>query len=158
MTANQSVIPDRSHTRPSKSLAAKAGLLFQQRPFVAAAMLTTTSVCFILLVLRPGYWINDDVKIVWNLAGYPGYGAPTEFIIHNNILLGLVLAPLYGLHASPNWYVILLATTNALAIWAFLALGLAASYPSASTRLGLAVIVAGTSTLVLDVTYTVSAF
>jgi hypothetical protein len=121
-------------------------------------MLTATSVCFILLVLRPGYWINDDVKIVWNLAGYPGYGAPTQFMIHSNILVGLILAPLYGLHASANWYVILLATTNALAIWAFLALGLAARYPAPSTRLGLAIIVAGTSTLVLNMTYTVSAF
>ena len=131
---------------------------FTLSPCVAAAITTAAFFCLALFVLRPGYWINDDLKIIWNIAGYPGARDPQPFIIFSNVLLGLMLAPLYGLRTPVNWYVLFLTIVNVSSIWALVHLAFTPRRQPASRLLGGTVVLAGVATLTLNITYTVSAF
>jgi hypothetical protein len=131
---------------------------FWTSPGVLSALLTAGAFCLLLFVLRPGYWINDDVKIAWNIAGYPGGGDTVPFLIHNNILLGLMLAPLYALRTSANWYVYLLIVLNACATGSLLWLALAAKRPTLAGIIGCSAILLAVVALTINVTYTMTAF
>lgn len=124
---------------------------------ITAAIITCLHLAVCLLLLRPGYWINDDLKIIWSVAGYPGQGVANPFMIYSNVLLGIVLAPLYGTTATLNWYVCLLTVANALSIWSILYLILSRPGRIDYRILGTVVVLACTAILVLNITYTSSA-
>ena len=126
-------------------------------PRAAASLITALLFGLCLLILRPGYWINDDLKIIWSVAGYPGGGETNPFMIYSNVLLGFLLAPLYALPMTLNWEICLFTFINACSIWTVLYLVLSGS---ASTdyhlRAATAVLASG-AILVLNITYTVTA-
>ncbi len=123
-----------------------------------AAALTAGLFAVVLWVLHPGYWINDDLKIAWLLAGYPGGGGASPFSVYSNTLVGLVLLPLFRLAGSRNWFSILLALTNALSTATLLYIGLSRirRYLVRLTVCGMLVLAVGL--LILEISYTVTAF
>jgi hypothetical protein len=127
-------------------------------PAVLAALLTGVVVFLVLGILRPSYWINDDVKIAWLLAGYPGDTGLSPFTVHTNVLIGLLLVPLFRLTGSPNWFAILLEFTNALATAALLYLALSTIRHPRFRMLACLIVVLGLALFILELSYTISAF
>jgi hypothetical protein len=126
-------------------------------PFVAASVLAAAAFGFGLVFLRPGYWMNDDLKIIWNVAGYPGGTQPVPFMIYSNVILGFALAPLYALPTALNWEILFLAVINLCSIWALLYCLLSSPVSGTYKLIGSAVILAGEASQTLNVTYTVTA-
>lgn len=89
------------------------------RPATQSLMLAVVFYALFYGILRPGYAILDDLKIISILAGYPGV-QPAPFLIFSNVLLGLVLIPLYGLHTGLNWEIVLFSIFNFLSVWTLL--------------------------------------
>ncbi|MFH1186444.1 MAG: hypothetical protein V1755_15650 [Chloroflexota bacterium] len=130
---------------------------FLSSPQATASLITALFFGLCLLILRPGYWINDDLKIIWSVAGYPGGGETNPFMIHSNVLLGFLLAPLYALHTTLNWEIYLFALINACSIWVVLYLILSGSTSSDYRLRAVAAVLASGAILVLSITYTVTA-
>jgi hypothetical protein len=127
-------------------------------PSVLALLLTGATLFVVLGFLRPGYWINDDLKIAWLLAGYPAAGDPIPFAVHSNVLVGLLLVPLFNYAGSINWFAIFLELTNAVsaAILVYLAMS-AFRQPRQRLIAGL-VVLGGMALFFLEVSFTISAF
>jgi hypothetical protein len=127
-------------------------------PALLAAMLTAFLFLSVFSLLRPGYWINDDLKIAWLLAGYPGEKAPSPFPLHSSVIIGLILLPLFKSAAAQNWFTILLAATNALSISAMLYLVMRATRPPSIRILGCVIVLLTMALFVLQLTFTITAF
>lgn len=125
--------------------------------FASSALLTAALGILSLILLRPGYWINDDLKIIWNIVGYPGWSTPIPFMIYSNVLLGLVLAPLYALRTLLNWEILLLALVNLCSVWALLYLVLSARVSSRYKLAVILIVLTGIGSLTLNITYTITA-
>jgi hypothetical protein len=121
----------------------------------SAASLLAALLLFLvcLAVLHPRYAINDDMKIIAILAGYPaGGGAP--FPIFSNAVLGIVLVPLYSLHTSINWEIWFFVLVDLLSTWALLYVVLSASTSRGWKVLGAAIVVLSVSYFALNITFT----
>lgn len=123
----------------------------------ASALMTAVFGLVSLVLLHPGYWINDDLKIIWNIIGYPGESHPIPVMIYSNVLLGLVLDPLYSLRSVMNWEMVLLAIVNLCSMWALLYVALSAKVSNGPTPIALLVILTGIGSLTLNITYTITA-
>jgi hypothetical protein len=109
------------------------------------------------LVLRPGYWINDDLKAIWVLVGYPSGTGPVPFLVYSNVLLGFVLDALYGLPTQLNWAMILYAAINVFSIWVLLLLLLETRASPGLKVLGSAILLGGLGVPTINLTYTFTA-
>ena len=69
--------------------------------------------------LHPGYYIIDDPKIIATASGYIG-GKPLPFLVYSNVLLGMILAPLYSLGTNINWEIWLFICINFISVWSLL--------------------------------------
>ncbi len=107
-------------------------------------------------ILHPGYAINDDLKMISILAGYPGNN-PAPFLIFSNVLLGLILTPLYALHTNLNWEMLLFAAVNLLSVWALLYILLSEAIAEAYKVAGSIIILACTAYFALNITFTSTA-
>ncbi len=125
---------------------------------LVAMALTAALFALVLGILRPGYWINDDLKIAWLLAGYPGGGGASPFPVYSNALVGLALLPLFELVGSPNWFSILLELINALSTATLFYIGLSGIRRHPHRLMACAMLVLAVGLLILEVTYTVTAF
>ncbi len=130
----------------------RAGLA---RPLLASFLISCLFFLGFLSLLHPGYWINDDLKIILNAIGYPA-GGHVPFLIHTNVLIGFLLLPLYALPTSLNWEILLFVVINACSTWAFLYVALS-SESRPGRWFGTALILACSLFLLLDITYTVTA-
>ena len=104
-------------------------------------------------LLHPRYAINDDLKIISVLAGYPA-GNPAPFPIFSNAALGLVLMPLYGLGTALNWEILLFVLVDLLSVWALLYLLFSAPAAAPIKYVGAAVLLASSSYFALNITFT----
>jgi len=95
----------------------KKFLSFLGQPWVAALLVTIGFFLLYLLVFRPGYETDDDISIIMMASGYLG-GEPVPFLFFSNVLLGLLLKPLYGLHSSINWEIWFFIILNFSSVWA----------------------------------------
>ena len=85
-------------------------------PFVSAFLSTTAFYLVYLIILRPGYYIIDDPKMIQIVSGYPA-APPAPFMVFSNVLLGLGLQFLYKTFSGPNWEILLFVAVNFLSIW-----------------------------------------
>ncbi len=126
-------------------------------PFTASIYITLAFFAVLYLGLRPGYWINDDLKMIWNLVGYPGSFRSIPFLVHSNVLLGLALEPLYGLQTTTNWAMILFAAINVCSVWALIYIFLAGELSTNRKLLGVVAVLVGLAAPTLNLTFTFSA-
>jgi len=145
----------RRRARPDPDAA--QGMRFLSSPRAAASLITAVFFGLCLFILRPGYWINDDLKIIWSVAGYPGGGETNPFMIFSNVLLGFLLAPLYALPTTLNWEIFLFALINACSIWAVLYVILTGPTSTEYHIWAVTAVLASGAILVLSITYTVTA-
>jgi hypothetical protein len=117
--------------------------------------LLCTTIFFIiyLFLFRPGYGINDDLQMISLVAGYPG-GNPAPFIVHSNVLIGLILAPLYAFHTMINWEVLFFVGLNFISVWAFLNIIFSLATQPRQKLFGVATILACDAYFILNITYT----
>lgn len=120
--------------------------------------LLTSAIFFVLCLalLRPGYAINDDLNMIALLSGYPG-GHPEPFVIFSNVLVGLILAPLYGLHTNINWEVLLYLLIHFVSVWVLVDLVLRASAERRLKAAGVLVVLACDIYFILNITFTTTA-
>ena len=125
-------------------------------PLAGAAAIAGVFFLILYLVFSPGYWINDDLKAIWALVGYPLGTGPIPFFIHSNVILGFALDALYGLPTQLNWAMILYAIINALSVWMLLYLMLGANVSAGAKLLGATILlgVLGIPTIRLTYTFT----
>ncbi len=126
-------------------------------PLAASIYITLAFFAVLYLVLRPGYWINDDLKMIWNLVGYPGSFRSIPFLVHSNVLLGLALEPLYGLQTTTNWAMILFAAINVCSVCALVYVFLVGQLSASYKLLGVVVVLVGLAAPTLNLTFTFSA-
>lgn len=128
-----------------------------ESPAIAASLISAAFFGVMYAVLQHGYWMNDDLKIIWNIVGYPGGSGPIPFMIHSNVLLGFLLAALYSLPTDLNWEMHFFATLDVLAVWALLYCVFTMLRPLAHRLVAAMAILAGYGTLTLNITYTFTA-
>ncbi len=126
------------------------------RPWTLSLVLTLGFFAINLGLLHPGYAINDDLKIISILAGYPGNN-PAPFPVFSNVLLGLMLVPLYSLHTAVNWEIWLFSVMNFLSVWALLHILLSGSMPTRHKLFGASFILACAAYFALNITFTSAA-
>ena len=107
----------------------------------------------ILGCLHPGYYIIDDPKIIWTASGYIG-GKPVPFLVYSNVLLGMILTPLYSLGTNINWEIWLFICINFVSVWSLLYAVLSAPLPAAYKLAGMAIVLASDAYIILNITYT----
>src|ERR1700690_224332 len=122
-------------------------------PKWAAFFCTLAFFTIFLFLFHPGYGINDDLKIIWLVVGYPG-GNPVPFLVYSNVLLGLILTPLYALHTIINWEILGFVATNFLSVWVFLYIVLSHSSQTRQKIFGIMVILACDAYFILNITFT----
>jgi len=106
-----------------------------------------------LFLFHPGYGINDDLKMIWLVVGYPGSN-PVPFLVHSNVLIGLILTPLYALHTMINWEILVFVAINFLSVWAFLYIFLSHASPFRQKLFGVMIILACDAYFILNITFT----
>jgi hypothetical protein len=116
-------------------------------------LFTVAFFAFFLLVLRPGYDVNDDVNMIGLASGYFG-GKPVPFLIYSNSLLGLILNPLYAMHTAINWEILIFVVMNFLSVWVLLYLVFSRPFQSNHKLFGLTVILLCDSYFLLNITFT----
>lgn len=131
--------------------------LSSRPPLAQASIGAGVLVVLVTLVLHPGYWINDDLKIAWGLAGYPGVGSPSPYTVYNHFLLGLLLSGLFGFQSSTNWYAVLLAVVNAISIWAILWMILRTKNANPADWMAAVIVLSVGATLSINMTYSITA-
>ncbi|HEX2696398.1 MAG TPA: hypothetical protein VHM28_01740 [Anaerolineales bacterium] len=116
--------------------------------------LSTTAIFFLihLGILRPRYGTNDDVDMISVVAGYLG-GKPFPFLTYSNVLLGLILKPLYSLHFGANWMILLFIGVNILSIWAFIYIIVSRFKDNSHKALGIAIVLICDSDVILNITF-----
>ncbi len=107
-------------------------------------------------LLHPGYAILDDLKIISIAVGYPGV-QPAPFLIFSNVLLGLVLAPLYTLGTALNWEIILFSIISLLSLWVLLYLLLSSAAARTHKAFGALLLLACASYYALNITLSTAA-
>lgn len=107
-----------------------------------------------LVIFRPGYAapLNDDLKMIWIVAGYPG-GKPFPFLVYSNVLLGSALMPLYALPTDINWEILFFVLLNFLSVWALLYVVLSQPLPASHRFVAAAIVLACDSYFLLNLTY-----
>lgn len=88
-------------------------------PIIWSLLFAIAAFVICLVILRPGYYINDDLKIIRIIYGYPA-GNPVPFPIQSNVLLGLILVHLYALPINLNWEIIFFMVVNFVSLWGIL--------------------------------------
>lgn len=82
--------------------------LFKQKmfskPFISSVIMMSVFMLFVLILLPIKYHAVDDVGMVMRVSGISKTGAPSEFIMNSNILLGRFLAGLYKVWPNFDWY------------------------------------------------------
>jgi hypothetical protein len=122
-------------------------------PSIASLMWAILLFLVCLGLLHPRYAINDDLKIISILAGYPA-GNPAPFPIFSNVALGLVLEPLYSLHTAINWEIMLFIGTDFLAVWGLLYILFWGAVQTRYKLIGACIILASASYFALNITFT----
>ena len=85
---------------------------------LAIAVGMTAALCaFVLCCWQPIYETGDDIQLQ-RIASGALTGAPSEFLVYCNALLGHLLKTLYTLHPQVNWYPLGLYATHVLAMCA----------------------------------------
>jgi hypothetical protein len=125
-------------------------------PFVASLFITIVFYIIYLGFLHPGYAINDDLKIISIVSGYPA-GNPAPFLIFSNVLLGFLLTPLYALHTPLNWEMLLFCAINFLSLWVLLYIIHSGSMRSRYKLIGEIIILACANYYALNITFTSTA-
>lgn len=103
--------------------------------------------------LYPRYAINDDLKIIAILAGYPA-GNPAPFPVFSNVLLGLALVPLYALRTPVNWEIWLFLVVDILSTAAVLYLLLTGALVDRAKALAVLIVLISASYFALNITFT----
>jgi hypothetical protein len=126
---------------------------FLPAPSVASllAAMLLFSVC--IGILHPRYAINDDLKIISIAAGYPA-ATPAPFLVFSNVMLGLLVLPLYALHTPINWEIWLFSAVDLLSVWALLYILFSQPIETRSKLLGAFIIVACSAYFALNITFT----
>ena len=122
-------------------------------PSVSSIFVMTVFSVTCLGFMHPGYAINDDLKIISVLYGFPG-GNPTPFLIYSNILLGFILAPLYALPTALNWEILIFSLINLLSLWGLMYILFASPMQILNKVMGACIILAGAAYFMLNITYT----
>jgi hypothetical protein len=125
-------------------------------PAVQSLLITLGFFAIFYGLLHPGYAILDDVKMISIVVGYPGV-QPAPFLIFSNVLLGLVLAPLYAMGTAVNWDVILFCIVNLLSVWVLLYSVLSSTAAKRYKLLGGALLLACASYYALNITFSTTA-
>ncbi len=107
-------------------------------------------------ILHPGYAILDDVKIISIATGYPGV-TPAPFLIFSNVLLGIVLVPLYAMGTAVNWEIVLFSFINLLSLWTLLFLLLSGAVPAGHKAAAAVLVLACDAYFALNITFTSTA-
>ena len=130
---------------------------FLSSPIIIALAITAAFFFIYLGVFRPGYfYVNDDLKMIWIMAGYPA-GKPAPFLIHTNILLGFLLTYLYGLPSNLNWEILFFFAINFLSILGTLCIILSSSQSAHYKLFGVFVALGCDAFFMLNITYTLTA-
>ena len=116
-------------------------------------LLTIIFFGIILGWLHPGYYIIDDPKIIGIASGYIG-GKPLPFLVYSNVLLGMILAPLYSLGTNINWEIWLFIGINFISVWSLLYAILSAPLAIHYKTVGMAIVLASDAYMILNITYT----
>jgi hypothetical protein len=130
------------------------GLL--RRSSITSLLISGFFLAAVLLAFRPGYAVNDDIKMIALVAGYPTGGA-VPFLIFSNVLLGFILVPLYRLPTSLNWTVFLFILVQFIAVWVLLQLILSSSLDPRHKRFGTVAVLVCEGFFVLNITFTTTA-
>ncbi len=124
-----------------------------ETPSIASLLAVVLLFCVCLGLLHSRYAINDDLKLISIVAGYPA-GNAAPFLVHINVLFGFILLPLYGLHTAINWEIWLFVVLDALSLWALLYILCAERIGGIHKLIGTAVILACGSYFALNLTFT----
>jgi hypothetical protein len=104
-------------------------------------------------LLHPGYAINDDLKIISIIYGFPA-GDPAPFLVSSNVLLGFLLQPLYAFHSSLNWEILLFSAINFFSVWGLLYIIFSRPMNTAGKFFGGTIILACAAYFALNITFT----
>jgi hypothetical protein len=107
-------------------------------------------------IFRPGYAINDDIKMISLVAGYPT-GTPVPFLVFSNVLLGFLLVPLYGLPTHINWEVLFFILAQFMSVWALLDVVLSSWLKAGHKAFGTTVVLVSEAYFALNITFTTTA-
>ncbi len=122
-------------------------------PWIASLLCTSVFFAIFFGIFHPGYAINDDLKMIAIAAGYPANN-PAPFLVFSNVLLGIVLVPLYSLHTTVNWEIWIFCTMNFFSVWAVLHILFSGSLPKRNKVLGVSLILASGAYFALNITFT----
>jgi hypothetical protein len=132
------------------------GIRLRHGPFAASFILAALFYVTWLSLFTAGYSVNDDMKIIPLVVGYPT-GQPVPFMIFSNVLLGFLLIGLYRLPTLLNWEVLLFVAVQFTSVWLLLDQLLSSKLKPAAMSFGAAVILLCGAYFALSITYTTTA-
>jgi len=126
---------------------------FLRKPSISSLALALLLFAVCVGFLHPRYAINDDLKVISLITGYPA-GNPAPFVMNMNVLYGLLLVPLYALGTPINWEIWLFLVLDLLSVWALLYVLFAPPIAGRAKLVGSAIILACGSYFCLNITFT----
>ncbi len=105
-----------------------------------------------LALLRPGYGVNDDLVMISLVSGY--LGSPTPFMVFSNVLLGLILIPLYQLKTNLNWETLLFILVNLVSVWCLLYIVISTPIRGKYRALGALAVLSSDSYFLINLSFT----
>ena len=128
------------------------------RPLIGSLLPAAAFFALYLLVLRPGYDVNDDVDIIGLASGY-FTGKPVPYLPNSNVLWGLLLGQFYALPAGLNWEVLFFIAINFASVWVLLFIVFSRRSRTAQRLFGMTVVLVCDAYFLLNITFTtISAF
>lgn len=128
-----------------------------KNPLIASVIMMLAFMLCTLLLFQVKYHMPDDVGMVMRVAGISKTVAPSEFIMNSNILVGKLLAGLYGAWPGVDWYPYFL-------IFMIFLSGMAINFAVLRLRLGLLTLALCTAFMslvmsfyIVDLSYTTTA-
>ncbi len=90
------------------------------KPYQTAFWVTLFLMSLLKFFFSPYFFTNDDTAMLFIAKGVGSNSAPGEFILFQNILVGLFLKELYILVPSIQWYTWFLILAQSFGLWALL--------------------------------------
>jgi len=122
------------------------------KPWVVSLLITAVSFLISLLTIKMGYGVNDDIVMISIVSG--AFGKASEFMVHSNVLWGLLLKLFYQFPTSINWEIVLFVLIDLLSLWALLSIVLSVPTTKLLKTLFLIAVLIGNGYFLLDISFT----
>jgi hypothetical protein len=126
-------------------------------PAAAALIATMTYFGLFFALFQPGYGSYDDAYMAGLASGYFGGGQPSPFIVHSNLVWGLLAQALFRFQPTVNWLTAAYFAAHFLAVWALIWTVLGSPLSKPARAFSVAVLLLFETFFLTSITFTTAA-